>query len=80
MFLLVPPTVLVIIEVIFDFLDFLSFLKFIYTSFKRVSKADFLKAIFFARPIFLSESFAQTKWAKKQTNFPKNYPKKVKQW
>ena len=32
---------------------------------------DFLKVIFFARPIFLSESFAQTKWAKNKQIFRK---------
>ena len=37
-FLLVPPTVLVIIEDISNFQDFLSILKFIYTPSKRVSK------------------------------------------
>ena len=32
--------------------------------------ADFLKVSFFARPIFLFKSFAQTKWAKtQQQNF-----------
>ena len=33
--------------------------------------ADFLKAIFFARPIFLFESFAQTKWTKNKQIFRK---------
>ena len=39
---------------------------------------DFLKAIIFARPIFLFKSFAQTKWAKIQQKSLKYDPKKVK--
>ena len=42
--------------------------------------ADFLKTIFFARPIFLFKSFAQTKWSKNQQKSLKYDPKKVKQW
>ena len=40
----------------------------------------FLKAIIFARPIFLFKSFVQTKWAKNEQKSLKYDPKKVKQW
>ena len=36
---------------------------------------DFLKAIFFTRPIFMFETFAQTKWDKNQQKNVKNVPK-----